>query len=120
MTEGCQCPKPVRSPLGWHIIKLTDKTEEKVKSFDEVRGDLLKRLQDKTLRQMKSKLLRSLRASATIQKFLETSSISHSSPLEKESRKRTRLRQKKLGEGLKKKRALELQRQKKLKTTQQN
>jgi parvulin-like peptidyl-prolyl isomerase len=61
---------PIRTRFGFHIIKVTDKREEKKKSFAEVRDQIEKSLKNKKFFQERRKLLDSLRQDAKIEKKL--------------------------------------------------
>jgi peptidyl-prolyl cis-trans isomerase C len=44
--------EPVQSQFGWHIIKLEDVRDMKVPSFDEIKPNLMQRLQQQTVQKM--------------------------------------------------------------------
>jgi peptidyl-prolyl cis-trans isomerase C len=61
---------PVRTRFGFHIIKLTDKREDRKKAFDEVKDQIVKSLQNKKFFTERRKLLADLEKSAKIEKFV--------------------------------------------------
>src|SRR5690606_1725508 len=44
MKEGEVCKEPIRTKFGWHIIKLVERQEPGVASFEEIKDDLKKHL----------------------------------------------------------------------------
>jgi parvulin-like peptidyl-prolyl isomerase len=67
--------KPVRSPLGYHIIKLTDRKPYREQPFEEVRPEIEKRLFDREFRKMKAKLLKKLKGDAQIDTYIQLESV---------------------------------------------
>lgn len=63
--------KPVRTQFGWHIIKVVDHKEGRQRPFEEVRESIEKLLRNKKVRKAKQELLKTLRAEAKIETFLE-------------------------------------------------
>ena len=62
---------PIRTRFGFHIIKVTDKREERKKPFDEVKDQIDQSLKNKKFFQERRKLLETLRKDAKIEKRLE-------------------------------------------------
>jgi peptidyl-prolyl cis-trans isomerase C len=62
---------PVRTRFGFHIIKVTDKREERKKPFSEVKDQIKQSLKNKKFFQERRKLLEGLRKDAKIEKRLE-------------------------------------------------
>jgi len=58
--------KPVRTPFGFHIIKVIEKKKARTKPFEEVKPRLSESLRRKKFAQQKRDLLKSLRDQATI------------------------------------------------------
>lgn len=65
-----QLSDPVRTKFGFHIIKLTDKREDRKKTFDEVKEQIVKSLQNKKFFTERRKLLSELEKGAEIEKFI--------------------------------------------------
>lgn len=65
-----QVSKPVRTRFGYHIIKVTDKREDRKKSFDEVKEQIVKSLKNKKFFTERRKLLADLEKKAKVEKFL--------------------------------------------------
>jgi hypothetical protein len=62
--------EPVRTRFGYHIIKLTDKREDRKKAFDEVKEQIVKSLQNKKFFTERRKLLSDLEKNAKVEKFI--------------------------------------------------
>lgn len=62
--------KPIRTRFGYHIIKVTDKREDRKKSFDEVKEQIVKSLKNKKFFTERRKLLADLEKNAKVEKFL--------------------------------------------------
>jgi len=62
--------KPVRTRFGYHIIKVTDKREDRKKTFDEVKDQIVKSLKNKKFFTERRKLLADLEKKAKVEKFL--------------------------------------------------
>ncbi|TNF27321.1 MAG: hypothetical protein EP329_19630 [Deltaproteobacteria bacterium] len=62
--------EPVRTRFGFHIIKVTDKREDRKKSFDEVKEQIVKSLKNKKFFTERRKLLADLEKNAKVEKFL--------------------------------------------------
>ncbi|MBU0553677.1 peptidylprolyl isomerase [Myxococcota bacterium] len=62
--------KPIRSKFGYHVIKVTDRKEGRVRPFDEVKDSISKLLENKQNRKAKAALLKDLRSAAKIDKLL--------------------------------------------------
>jgi len=62
LKKGQVTPEPVKSPLGWHVIKLEDERPFKAATFEEVKPGLLQRFQQAQA----EKLIADTRAKATI------------------------------------------------------
>ena len=62
--------KPIRTRFGYHIIKVTDKREDRKKPFDEVKDQIVKSLKNKKFFTERRKLLADLEKNAKIEKFL--------------------------------------------------
>lgn len=61
---------PVRTRFGYHIIKVTDRREDRKKDFEEVKDQIIKSLKNKKFFTERRKLLADLEKKATIEKFL--------------------------------------------------
>jgi len=59
---------PVRTVFGWHIIKVDEKKEGRMKKFEEVNDQLVESLKRKQVAVEKRKLLKVLRAQATVER----------------------------------------------------
>jgi parvulin-like peptidyl-prolyl isomerase len=64
-------PKPVKSFVGWHIIKVGEKTEPKPVTFEEVKEEIRKRLLEEKRRDVEKGFIKELRNRAQVEKFLE-------------------------------------------------
>jgi parvulin-like peptidyl-prolyl isomerase len=58
--------EPIRTQRGYQLLKLESRTEAKLRSFEEARGDIGNRIGDQKLRGEREKYLDRLRAQATI------------------------------------------------------
>ena len=56
---------PVKTPYGWHVIKVEDRREAQTPSFEELRGTL----QAQVSQEVMTKLVEDLRSNAEVQKF---------------------------------------------------
>lgn len=63
--------QPVRTPFGWHIIKVIDKKKGRTRPFTEVKEQLLESLRRKKFAQEKRKLLQELHKSGKIEKKVQ-------------------------------------------------
>jgi peptidyl-prolyl cis-trans isomerase C len=61
---------PVKTRFGYHIIKLTDKREDRKKPFEEVKDQIVKSLENKKFFTERRKLVADLEKTAKIEKFL--------------------------------------------------
>ena len=66
MSPG-QISEPVRSNLGWHVIRMEDKREEGGPSFEEVRDELEMALQAQKLQQAAAELVQRLQSEASVE-----------------------------------------------------
>lgn len=62
--------EPVKTRFGYHIIKLTDRREDRKKPFEEVKEQIVKSLQNKKFFTERRKLLADLEKAAKIEKFI--------------------------------------------------
>ncbi|PIE20024.1 MAG: hypothetical protein CSA66_01765 [Proteobacteria bacterium] len=62
--------QPIRTRFGYHIIKVTDRREDRKKAFDEVKDQIIKSLKNKKFFTERRKLLADLDKSAKVEKFL--------------------------------------------------
>ena len=62
--------KPLRTQFGWHVIKVTDRKEGRKRPFDEVKESISKLLRNKKSRKAKADLLKTLKETAKIERFL--------------------------------------------------
>ncbi|MCA9514854.1 MAG: peptidylprolyl isomerase [Myxococcales bacterium] len=62
--------QPVKTRFGYHLIKVTEKRDDRKKSFDEVKDQIVKSLKNKKFFTERRKLLAELEKKATIEKFL--------------------------------------------------
>jgi parvulin-like peptidyl-prolyl isomerase len=58
--------EPIRTQRGYQILKLESRTEAKLRSFEEARGDIGNRIGEQKLRGEREKYLDRLRGQATI------------------------------------------------------
>lgn len=65
LKKGELIPQPLRSDIGWHIIKVVDRKEAKAPSFREVRERLVAEWSEELIRD----LAKALREKASIQRF---------------------------------------------------
>ncbi len=61
---------PIRTRFGFHIIKVTDKREERKKPLDEVKDQIVQSLKNKKFFQERRKLLQDLEREAKIEKMI--------------------------------------------------
>lgn len=62
---------PIRSPLGWHILKVEQREPRQTKSLNEVRDELSAQLKSKQLRRSKALFMQRLKSSAQIERHLD-------------------------------------------------
>lgn len=62
--------QPVKTRFGYHLIKVTEKRDDRKKSFEEVKDQIVKSLKNKKFFTERRKLLAELEKKATIEKFL--------------------------------------------------
>ena len=53
--------KPIQTKFGWHVLKLYEREEAGEKKFDEVKEDIVKRLEARKFREARTKFLKDLR-----------------------------------------------------------
>jgi parvulin-like peptidyl-prolyl isomerase len=63
--------EPVRTPFGFHVIKVLEKKEERVKPFDEVKEQIKESLRNRNTFKARRELVESLKTAAKIEKFLK-------------------------------------------------
>ena len=63
--------EPVRSPYGWHLLKVEQRKEEHVKTLAEVREELSEQLRSKQMRRQKALFMQRLKSEAKIERFLK-------------------------------------------------
>ena len=63
--------EPVRTPFGFHVIKVLEKKEERVKPFDEVKDQIKESLRNRNTFKARRELVESLKTAAKIEKFLK-------------------------------------------------
>src|SRR5690554_526770 len=63
--------EPVRSDFGWHIIQVTERTEEEVMSFDSVKDQLTRELRNQALQESLGTYVAQLRDGAEIETYPE-------------------------------------------------
>ena len=61
----------VKTPFGYHIIKLTDKKEARVKDFEEVKGKIKEEIKGLKRKERFNKLVKDLKKKAYIKINLE-------------------------------------------------
>jgi parvulin-like peptidyl-prolyl isomerase len=62
LTKPGDISEPVKSPAGWHILRLDARNAGVQKSFDEVKGDIMSQLRDQHLAEAKNALMRGIAA----------------------------------------------------------
>ena len=62
--------KPVKTRFGWHVIKVEEKKEGRIRAFDEVQASIQKQLEAQNNRTAKAKLLASLKKGGKVETFL--------------------------------------------------
>jgi len=70
MNAGDVSKEPVRSPFGFHLIKVLEKKAERVKPFDEVKAQIQESLQNRNQFKARRDLVEKLKAEAKIEKFI--------------------------------------------------
>lgn len=68
--EKGQVSEPIRTQVGWHLVKVVDTRAPSIPDFDQIRD----RLKDQIAQQAQSDLIEKLRAEARIQRLDETTS----------------------------------------------
>jgi|GEM_PF-358542 len=63
--------EPVRTPYGFHIIKVVERKEERVKPFEEVRAQIHDSLRNRQMYKARSELIKQLREKATIERLVD-------------------------------------------------
>jgi parvulin-like peptidyl-prolyl isomerase len=63
--------KPIKTQVGFHIVKLVEKREERMKTFDEVKGQISETLSNRNFYSAKRKLTDELKKTATIEKLVD-------------------------------------------------
>lgn len=61
---------PVKTRFGWHIIRITERTDERTKPFEEVKDTILRSLENRANRTARQDLIQRLRSSAKIETYL--------------------------------------------------
>ncbi|MCS7008376.1 MAG: peptidyl-prolyl cis-trans isomerase, partial [Chthoniobacterales bacterium] len=61
---------PVRTPFGWHIIKVTDKKPAQTLPYEQVRNDIAEYLKESRTQQANNRIIQKLRSEADIQIFI--------------------------------------------------
>ena len=64
--------KPVKTRFGWHIIKVEEKKEGRVRDFKEVKSSITKQIEARKNRTAKAKLLADLKKGGKVETFLPT------------------------------------------------
>jgi parvulin-like peptidyl-prolyl isomerase len=62
--------EPVRTPFGFHVIKVTERKAERVKPFDEVKDQIRESLRNRNTFKARRELVESLKAKAKLEVFL--------------------------------------------------
>lgn len=63
---------PVKTRFGWHVIRVVERKDERVKSFEEVKDSIERTLNNRASRTARQKLITTLRAKAKIETYLPT------------------------------------------------
>lgn len=63
--------EPVKTQFGWHLIKITDRKSSKQVPFEEVRGRLRKKLEEREVKKGLEKMMADLRDQAKIEKHMD-------------------------------------------------
>lgn len=67
MQAGQLSETPVKSQFGWHIIKVEERRQRQIPSFEQVRGQI----EDFLTRRVQAELVQRLRSEAQVQRFVE-------------------------------------------------
>ena len=67
--------KPVKTRFGWHIIKVEEKKEGRLRKFDEVKSSIAKQIEARKNRTAKAKLLAELKKAGKVETYLPKSPI---------------------------------------------
>jgi len=62
---------PIRSPLGWHILKVERRIPRYTKTLKEVRSELSEQLNSKRLRRQKALFMQRLKSSSKIERYVD-------------------------------------------------
>lgn len=65
--EPGQLSEAVRSPFGWHLIKVTDKQEARMLDFDEVKEELTEQLENQQRQMLMGQVMQGMAAQADIE-----------------------------------------------------
>jgi len=71
MAAGQVSREPVRSPFGFHLIKVLEKKAERVKPFDEVKTQIQDSLMNRNLFKARRDMVEGLKKAAKIEKFIQ-------------------------------------------------
>ena len=71
MKPGEYTKEPVRSPFGFHVIKVLEHKAERVKPFDEVKDQIVESLKNRNMFKARRELVDQLKAAAKIEKLIE-------------------------------------------------
>lgn len=71
MKPGEYSKEPVRSPFGFHVIKVVEHKAERVKPFDEVKDQIVESLKNRNMFKARRELVDQLKAAAKIEKLIE-------------------------------------------------
>lgn len=70
MKAGDVSAEPVRSPFGFHVIKVVERREQRVKPYEEVKDQIIDSLKNRNMFKARRDLVEKLTTEAKIEKFL--------------------------------------------------
>lgn len=68
--KPAEISKPIKTQVGYHIVKLVKKSDERLKSFDEVKDQISETLSNRNFYSAKRKLIDSLKKDAKVERLI--------------------------------------------------